>query len=102
MLGSVQEALAAMAQAANNKINLMVNSLVSGGLVVGGVATQKGDNVAIGGFFATNGHFGLSYMEYFAALGATWIIYQLTVSIYDRFIARLFKRKKTDGQQTGQ
>lgn len=101
MSDHVTSAVNDLAHAVNNKLGVVItNWTVSSGLVAGGVVSQT---QSTGMYLATHSPFGfgLSYMEYFSALGATWISYQLITSVYDRFISKRFKRRKTDGQQTG-
>lgn len=95
-----------IAQAANVKASVIVtNSTVASGVVLANTKPEVVTKTTqVGSYLATTPVPGLEflcYMELISIIGATYLIYQFSISIYDRFLSKFIWRNK-NGQQTGQ
>lgn len=103
MQDHVTSAASEIAQAANAKASVVVvNSTVASGVVISGNpdVVEAVQAVKFGSFLATTpvpGIPSLSLFELMQIIGTAYLVYQLSTSIYDRFISKFF-RGKSNGQ----
>lgn len=102
MSEQLSSAASEIAHAVNVKASVVIaNSSIASGVLVTSTAPELvSDSTKIGYQLATTGILYLSWLELFQIIGATYLVYNFSISVYDRFLSKL--RSKKDGQQTGQ
>lgn len=103
----VTSAASDMAQMANAKASAAVlHASLAGGITIANVSPETVEKVKFGETLANYGMFGLSWIEIISAIGAIYLVYNFSLSIYDRILLpsyRLtsrFLRSAKSGQQT--
>lgn len=100
MQDHVTSAASEIAQAANAKASVVVvNSTVASGVVISGrpEVVEAVQSVQLGSFLATTPVPWLpflSWLEIMQAIGSLYLVYQFSISVYDRFISKFFRGNK--------
>lgn len=81
------------------KAVVVTNYTTAGGLVVAGVKPELiTQTTEFGKYLATNGIWVLSYTEIISIIGASYLVWQFSLSVYDRVISKIIWRLKNGKQ----